>query len=127
MYNQKFTVQSDFVDSFLNRIVLQQKYQNDEIVNDAKIYESCVNLNAFNLNFSECGLKRDKVNAFIESNDINSFKQQVAENCTSELLEAHSLVYLQHRNNFSNIFANVINQIALRDSLDSLVQCINKF
>jgi hypothetical protein len=126
MYNQKFTVTCDFVDSFLNRVILQQKYNNEEIVNDAKIFEACVNLNPFNINFSECGLKRDKVAAFIESNDLNSFKQQVAETCTAELLEAHSLAYLQHRNNFSNIFSNVMNQVALRDSLDSLNQCISK-
>ena len=126
MFNQKFTIQSDFVDSFLNRVILQHRNKNQGIVNDAKIFEACVNLNTFNMNFSECGVKRDNVNSFIEDNGLSGFKQQVAESCMAELMEAHSLVYLQHRNNFNSVYSKVINQITLRQSLNDLTECINK-
>ncbi len=126
MFNQKFNIQCDFVDSFLNRIILEHKHRNEDITNDAKVFEACVNLNTFNLNFSECGVKRDRVNTFFEDNGLNGFKQQVTESCSNELLEAHSLVYLQHRNNFNNLLSKVINQIAIRESLQNLSECINK-
>lgn len=126
MYNPKFTTQSDFVDSFLNRVILDAKFNKEEIANDAKIYEACVNLNMFNLNFSECGDKRDKVESFIDNNQLQGFKQQLVENCSNEVLESHSLAYQEHRNQFTSPYGKIINQLALKDSLSNLSQCINK-
>ena len=127
MFNQKFTLQSDFVDSFLNRVILQSRYGNSHnIVNDASVFEGCVNLNTFNLNFSECGNKRDSVNSFIEANELGAFKQQVSEACNSEILEAFSLVHLQHRQPNVSVFNGLLNQVALKESLNNLSQCIAK-
>lgn len=126
MLNPKFTVQSDFVDSFLNRVVLQTKFPGHPIVQAASIFEGCVNLNKLNLNISECGNKRDEVNAFFESNDLAGFKAQVAENCTAQLLEAHTLTHLQHRDAQENALSNFMNKIYLKESLSNLQDCVSK-
>jgi hypothetical protein len=126
MINPKFTVQSDFVDAFLNRIVLQSKFPEDPIANDAYIFEGCVNLSKMNLNLSECGNKRDHVASFMEANGLAGFKQQVAESCGGEVMEAHSLQFLRHKNSFHNVFSGFLNEVALNDALNTLSQCVNK-
>ena len=126
MLNPKFTIESDFVNSFINRILLQKKFKKDPIVRDAMILEGCVNLNTINLNISECGNKRDNVDSFFEANQLESVKQQIVESCSNELLEAHSMMYQNHRSNFPSLYSKIINEIALKESLSNLTQCMDK-
>ena len=126
MFNPKFTLQSDFVDSYVNRILLETKSKDSQIHKDALVFEACVNLNRFCLNFSECGEKRDKVEKYLEENNLQNEKESLIANCGNELLESHSLIHLQHRDNFSNMYSKLINNVAIKDSMNSLFTCISK-
>ena len=60
MLDGKFTLESDFVDSFVNYFVV--KSMNKQFENDALSFTECVNLYKDTTKVADCSSKRDLVN-----------------------------------------------------------------
>lgn len=99
--NGKFTVESDFVDSFLNASIISKYFNRKEnagLIQDALVYNSCVNMNADILQLADCTDRRDRVSAFIEKHsNIAGYKETASTKCSAELLDAHILDHTINR------------------------------
>jgi hypothetical protein len=89
----KYPIESDFIQSYLNLFVIGNFIKNNQIYNDAAIFNSCVHLNTSAFNLANCSDRRDKVDKFINENEelFNKYKNVSAENCQKELLLAHNI------------------------------------
>jgi hypothetical protein len=92
----KYSVESDFLQNYLNFFIISRFYKNDEnssILNDAQVFNSCVHLNPSSFNLANCADRRERVESFISSNEeaFNKFRNIAVENCKSDLLNAHGI------------------------------------
>ena len=91
----KFSLESDFVDSFLNSYI-SKYYKNSsyKLMKNSLVYSSCVNLNNIALKISDCSAARDFVNEEVESNeDLKNLREAAVANCENQVLHAHRIFY----------------------------------
>lgn len=125
----KYPVESDFLDSYLNYFILKSFYANSKIANDADVFKSCVHLNPAFVNLANCSDRRDNVNNFITSNEegFNKYRNIAIESCKNELLSSHG-ASLQLEKDLRSVAVSEISFIKLmtQDNEESLRNCINK-
>lgn len=128
--NGKFPLDSDFVDSYLNYQIINKFYKTKEhksILDDAKIYNNCVNMNPYNAVLSNCSDRRDNVNAFIDSNlaGFEAFKLFAKESCLNELNSAFGVNHSLNRNaNINSAYTIMLNEMKLKEKEESLSKCL---
>jgi hypothetical protein len=90
MLGNKFSLDSDFVETYLTSYILKGLNIDRSIKNDADIFSRCVNLNKSYIKVANCDAKRDQVNSFLEQSDeAKSLKEAAKSNCKESLLKAH--------------------------------------
>jgi hypothetical protein len=127
--SSRFTLESDFVDSFINYFVLDN-YKNEEfsVVADSNVYEQCMNLNNNILKTVNCGARGEKVSNYIESlgEEFTKIKEAATGNCSAQILKAHNLRYnINKGSNENNRFLNNLTISTYRDKSAELRQCID--
>jgi hypothetical protein len=128
--NEKFSLDSDFVDSFLNYQLIKQYYKtkdNKSIIEDARIFNNCVNMNPFNTVVSNCSDRRDRVNEFIDTHiaAFEGYKTYAKENCSNELFAAFGLNHSLNRNaNINSSYTTMLNEMNLKEKEESLSKCL---
>jgi len=120
MLDRKFTLESDFVDSFVNYFVV--KKLNNQIENDALSFAECVNLYKDTTKVADCSNKRDIVNNFFENNEeARNAKEKLKASCSEEIKKAHLSFYNLFKDTQINTFLLLKNNY--RDNLDKLNNC----
>ena len=91
--NHKYTIESDFVQSYLNTFLLRKlASENHSLRSDAEVFNSCVNLNPAAYNLADCSTRRERVEAFLTENEAKVLPLRAAlDSCKSEGLLAFSL------------------------------------
>jgi hypothetical protein len=118
MSEGKFTIESDFVDSFLNYIILNKSKVSD----DAHVFAQCVNLNKAASTIADCSGKRDRIANYLENNEkAQKTREEVLSNCSSQLLKAHIPYYLLNQQNVS-----VTDRLFLKDAFNEGVSQLKK-
>jgi hypothetical protein len=126
----KYPVESDFLQSYLNFFILSRFYNKDEnfsLVNDAKVFNSCVHLNPSSFNLANCADRREKVESFITTQEeaFNKYRNIAVENCKPELLNAHGIsVHLEK--DLRGIRASELNLLKMQKNKaeESLAACV---
>jgi hypothetical protein len=120
----KFTTESDFVDSYLNNFIIASQNVKDQLKQNARIFASCVNLNKTINAVADCAAKRDEVNSFLDSNhEAKNLKEKTLGSCTDRLLKAHQLFYsINHEKSAANY---VLLQSSLKQAEAGLTECLN--
>ena len=94
MSDNKFSVESDFVDSYLNSLLISSLPSTDyNLRAKANIFSNCVNLVNLTLKTQNCSEARDSLAEIIESEDFKSSKEKVLGECSESLLLSHRLYY----------------------------------
>mmetsp|Transcript_20729 Transcript_20729/g.21521 ORF Transcript_20729/g.21521 Transcript_20729/m.21521 type:complete len:133 (-) Transcript_20729:120-518(-) len=124
MTDNKFSVESDFVDSFLSYFLLESvKEASAKLVKNGFLYASCVNFNSQVLKFSDCSLARDEVSSFIEGNeDFSALKSEVASQCTKQVLDAHKMFYIMSKE--TDAFKVISNSGNIQQIYNNLGSCV---
>jgi len=125
----RFTLESDFVDSFLNAFILTNfdYYKNDSRMNDASVFQECVNLNKDVLKTANCTARKERTQSFIDSLGVkfSKFKSVATEKCSSEILSAHSISYNRSKGkDVNDPFLKNITGNAYYKKANELVSCI---
>jgi hypothetical protein len=128
---EKYPVESDFLQSYLNSFVIGRFFNKDEnfsLVNDAKVFNSCVHLNPTAYNLANCSDKRDRVEAFIASQEetFNKYRTVAIENCKSELMNAHG-ISVHFEKDLRKTSASELNLLSMKKNKaeDNLFACVN--
>ena len=123
----KYPLNSDYVDNYLNYILLS--ISGSKISQDAFAFKNCVYMNPMSLTLTNCADRRDRINEFISDKKslFESLKSKVAADCGNELIEAFLLDknFNNGRDDY-NIDArkNLLEKLNAKES--SLVGCISK-
>ena len=120
MLDGKFTLESDFVDSFVNYFLVNSL--NKEIKNEALSFAECVNLYKDTTKVADCSSKRDLINKFFENNEeARNAKEKLKASCSEEIKKTHLSFYHLFKdaeiNNFLLLKKNY------RDNFDQLNNC----
>jgi hypothetical protein len=122
----KFTLDSDFVDSYLNFYSLNQQHEDLELMNNALIFAQCVNLNKTVSKTADCAAKRESVHTFVEKNDkIKSNKDNIKANCKDQVLKAHQIFYALNKE--SKASSVIILSDAFQQAERDLTNCLHKY
>lgn len=108
---EKFSIDSDYVDSYLDSVLLSRLPYS--ISKQGDIYARCVNLQSVALKIGDCENAKSNVDEFNKLDEYVELKNRVKENCQQELFKAHSTFY-----NYIN------NQNAILNN--SLKNCVDK-
>ena len=129
---EKYALDSDFLESYLNCFVIKTyftKQENLSVISDAALFNSCVHLNSSALKLANCSDRRDSVYAFISDNAdcFNKYKSTALNNCKDELYSAHG-ASLHFEKDLSRVSASELNfwTMMRTESEDKLENCINK-
>jgi hypothetical protein len=123
----KFPFDSDFIDSFLNYVILKRYHPNERsLIKDAEIYNSCVNMGRSINIIANCSDRRDRVNDFIEKNpSIASYKEIATSKCADELSETHMLNHSTIRQSDDvPSYNSVLTSMKYNEKLANLEKCI---
>lgn len=125
----RFTLESDFVDSYINSFIISNYYnENMGNVIDANIFGECINLNENVLRTANCTSIGDRVNHFISKlgEDFTKLKEVTSGSCASQALESHNVYYnIDKGNNEKNAFLKNYTSAIHYDKRLELKQCID--
>lgn len=101
----KYSIESDFVTSFLDYIIIKELApQNYGLIKDSKVFSQCVNLHPASLKLADCAGSRDRIQAFVSSNEnFDPIKAKTITDCADQLLNYHTANFNQ-RLDRSSIF-----------------------
>lgn len=107
----KFPIESDFIDSFLNYFIISNKNKDFNVSKQSLIFAKCVNLNNQTLRIGDCSRARELTYQFLESNDLNAPKEQILSECSKQVSLAHSNFFVSLNGQYTNFSSQVNNDL----------------
>ncbi len=126
--SQKFTLESDFIQSYINSFIIKNLFpEKTDKIKDASLYHSCVNMLPSSYNLSDCSSMRDRVESFLAENQekVSSYRTALS-NCGSEILLAYSLNREFFNSQSSKFSERNFISYKSEQAEKSLAECVNR-